>query len=412
LNSLYEQLQHLSEQVRRRQPHIRGEESTKQALIVPFLSVLGYDVHDPTELQPEYIADFAKKRPGGPMEKVDYAIRKDGHPVIFIECKAVDCDPRLHGGQLARYFNATPSVPIAIVTNGVRYMFFTDLEERNILSEQPFFQFNVFDFSANDVEVLESFGRARFDPATIRDRVEEIIYINKITGFIGEILRNPTESFTRFVLSELDLVSGKKLTARLVEKFVPTIRRAIQTSLLDMATRSIREQVADKPEPASALISAVAAAPAAAPLKNEGAAPVANTKPAATPAGVVTTPEELEAFEIVKLICADSPLAAMAPVLFRDTSGYFNIYAGSVRKSFVRLYFSQRRKAITTKVLLARAAPLAHGFEVEAFQEGSRVFVHGPKDLHRLRPLLLVAYEEEVKRKDSGEGEPEGGVVG
>ena len=407
MTSLYEQLQHLAEQVRRRQPHIRGEESTKQALIVPFLSVLGYDVHDPTELQPEYIADFAKKRPGGPMEKVDYAIRKAGSPVIFIECKAVDSDPRSHGGQLARYFNATPSVPIAVVTNGVRYLFFTDLEEKNILSEQPFFQFNVFDFSANDVEVLESFGRARFDPATIRDRVEEIIYINKITGFIGEILRNPTESFTRFVLSELDLVSGKKLTARLVEKFVPTIRRAIQTSLLDMATRSIRDQVIDSSQSATTLISAVAAAPAS-PGEPSGriSAPPVSPRVAAA-AAVVTTPEELEAYEIVKAICADSPLAAMAPVLYRDTAGYFNVYAGSVRKSFVRFYFSQRRKAISTKVLLARAAPLAHGFETEVFQDGTRVFINGPKDLHRLRPLLLVAYEEEVKRKDAGEGDPE-----
>jgi len=416
LNSLYEQLQHLSEQVRRRQPHIRGEESTKQALIVPFLSVLGYDVHDPTELQPEYIADFAKKRPGGPMEKVDYAIRKAGNPVIFVECKAVDTDPRSHGGQLARYFNATPSVPIAIVTNGVRYLFFTDLEQPNILSEQPFFQFNIFDFSANDVEVLESFGRARFDPATIRDRVEEIIYINKITGFIGEILRNPTESFTRFVLSELDLVSGKKLTARLVEKFVPTIRRAIQTSLLDMATRSIREQVIDSGQSSTTLISAVAAAPVAspaAPARNEGAGPTPTaTRPAAAAAGVVTTPEELEAYEIVKSICTDSPLAAMAPVLYRDTAGYFNIYAGSVRKSFVRLYFSQRRKAITTKVVHARAAMLAHGFEVEAFQEGSRVYVNSPKDLLRLRPLLLVAFEEEVKRKDTVEAEADPGSTG
>ena len=285
---------------------------------MPFLSVLGYDVHDPTELQPEYIADFAKKRPGGPMEKVDYAIRKAGSPVIFIECKAVDSDPRSHGGQLARYFNATPSVPIAVVTNGVRYLFFTDLEEKNILSEQPFFQFNVFDFSANDVEVLESFGRARFDPATIRDRVEEIIYINKITGFIGEILRNPTESFTRFVLSELDLVSGKKLTARLVEKFVPTIRRAIQTSLLDMATRSIRDQVIDSSQSATTLISAVAAAPAAPASPGEPSgrisAPPVSTRVAAA-AAVVTTPEELEAYEIVKAICADSPLAAVAPVL-------------------------------------------------------------------------------------------------
>lgn len=402
MNSFFEQLQRFSEQVRRRQPHIRGEESTKQALIVPFLSLLGYDVHDPTELQPEYIADFAKKRPGGPSEKVDYAIRRDNVPVIFIECKAVDCDPGMHSGQLARYFNATPSVPIAIITNGIRYMFFTDLEEKNILSERPFFQFNIFEFTTNDAEVLESFGRARFDPATIRERVDEIIYAYKINAYIGEVLRNPSDSFTRFVLSELNMFSGgKKLTAKLVEKFIPTIRRAVHSTLLDMATRSIREQT-EAPVVAAVAPAPVAPAPAPVPEAAVVSAPAAKTANAA----IVTTPEELEAFEIVRQMCADSPLSAGAPVQYRDTVGYFAINAGSVRKSFARLYFGGRRKSITTKVPLARASLLAHGFETEAFQEGSRVFVTAPKDLHRLRPLLMVAYEEEIKRKE-GEGDPE-----
>jgi hypothetical protein len=403
VNSFFEQLQRLAEQVRRRQPHIRGEESTKQALIVPFLSLLGYDVHDPTELQPEYIADFAKKRAGGPSEKVDYAIRRDNVPVIFIECKAVDCEPSAHSGQLARYFNATPSVPIAIITNGVRYMFFTDLEEKNILSERPFFQFNIFDFTTNDAEVLESFGRARYDPATIRERVEEIIYAYKINAYISEVLRSPSESFTRFVLSELNMFSGgKKLTAKLVEKFIPTIRRAIQTTLLDMATRSIREQ-AEAPPAAAVTPVAVAAPVARAPEAAVVSSPVGKVANTA----IVTTPEELEAFEIVRQMCADSPLAAGAAVQYRDTVGYFAINAGSVRKTFVRLYFGGRRKSITTKVVLARASMLAHGFEVEASQDGSRVYLSAPKDLHRLRPLLLVAYEEEIKRKETAEGEPE-----
>ncbi len=404
MNSFLEQLQRLVEQVRRRQPHIRGEESTKQALIVPFLSLLGYDVHDPTELQPEYIADFAKKRPGGPSEKVDYAIRRDNVPVIFIECKAVDCEPNMHSGQLARYFNATPSVPIAIITNGLRYLFFTDLEEKNILSERPFFQFNLFDFTTNDAEVLESFGRARYDPATIRERVEEIIYAYKINAYIGEVLRSPSESFTRFVLSELNMFSGgKKLTAKLVEKFIPTIRRAVQTTLLDMATRSIREQAE---APAAAVVAPTAASPPVVPSRE--AVAVAPPMAAKTVnSAVVTTPEELESFEIVRQMCADSPLAAAAPVQYRDTVGYFAINAGSVRKVFARLYFGGRRKSITTKVPLARASLLAHGFEVEAFQEGSRVFLAAPKDLHRLRPLLLVAYEEEITRKEMADGEAE-----
>lgn len=406
MNSFFEQLQRFSEQVRRRQPHIRGEESTKQALVVPFLSLLGYDVHDPTELQPEYIADFAKKRSGGPSEKVDYAIRRDGNPVIFIECKAVDVEPNAHSGQLARYFNATPSVPIAIITNGLRYLFFTDLEEKNILSERPFFQFNIFDFATNDAEMLESFGRARYEPATIRERVEEIIYASKINSYIGDVLRNPSESFTRFVLSELDLFTGgKKLTAKLVEKFVPTIRRAIQTTLLDMATRSIREQ-SEPPTTAStpAVAPIAPTATPAAPPKDAAAASPPGVK--APNSAIVTTAEELEAFEIIRELCAESPLAAGAPVQYRDTVGYFAVNAGSVRKSFVRLYLSARRKSITTKVALARASLLAHGFEAEAFQDGSRVYISGPKDLLRLRPLLLVAYEEEIKRKDADDAEP------
>lgn len=413
MSTFYEQLQRLAEQVRRRQPHIRGEESTKQSLVVPFLSVLGYDVHDPTEFVPEYIADFAKRRPGGPSEKVDYAIHRDGVPVLFIECKSVDSDPSHHNAQLARYFNATPSVPIAIVTNGVRYMFFTDLEERNILSERPFFLFDILKFSENDADVLETFSRARYDAQTIRDQVEEIIYTNKIIAHIGEILRNPSESFTRFVLSELDLVSGKKLTAKLIEKFVPTVRRAVQASLLDMATRSIREHVVDADTsnagPTGTETAGVPGPKAAfantGPIVTE-ATPV--PVPKATSAPIITTPEELEAFEIVKGICADSPMSARGPVVHRDTANWFTISAISPRKWFARLFFNQKKKSIVTKVPQAQAALLAPGFEVEVFQECSRVYIASPKDIHRLRPLILLAYEDEIKRRDvpEGEGEP------
>lgn len=393
MSAFYEQLQRLSEQARKRQPHIRGEQSTKQSLVVPFLSVLGYDVHDPTEFVPEHIADFAKRRPGGPAEKVDYAIHRDGVPVLFIECKAVDNDPSSHSGQLARYFNATPSVPVAVVTNGLRYVFFTDLEERNILSERPFFQFDILGFSENDADVLETFSRDRYDPQTIRDRVEEIIYTNKIIAHIGELLRNPSESFTRFVLSEIDLFSGKKLTAKLVEKFIPTVRRAVQASLLDMATRSIRGHVADA-DPSSA--GPAVTEPAPVPVSKSTSAPI------------ITTPEELEAFEIVKGICADSSMSARAQVVYRDTANWFTISAISPRKWFVRLFFNQKKKSIVTKVPQAQAALLAPGFEVEAFHDNSRVYIGSPKDIHRLRPLILLAYEDEIKRQDvpESEGEP------
>ena len=45
MSAFFDQLQRLAEQVRKRLPHVRGEEATKQALILPFLSALGYDIY-------------------------------------------------------------------------------------------------------------------------------------------------------------------------------------------------------------------------------------------------------------------------------------------------------------------------------------------------------------------------------
>jgi len=65
---------------------IQTEEATKTALIMPFVRALGYNTEDPREVVPEFIADAGDKKG----EKVDYAIMKDGQPVIIIECKSAE----------------------------------------------------------------------------------------------------------------------------------------------------------------------------------------------------------------------------------------------------------------------------------------------------------------------------------
>jgi len=132
--SFREELQKLSVQIVERKKHITNEEMTKQSLIIPFLQVLGYDVFNPLEVKSEYISDFGKKKG----EKVDYAVFKDNKPIIFIEAKAVTENIDTHSSQLARYFNATPEVKLAIITNGVEYRFYTDVDANNIMDENPF----------------------------------------------------------------------------------------------------------------------------------------------------------------------------------------------------------------------------------------------------------------------------------
>ena len=49
---------------------IQTEEATKNAFVMPFLQCLGYDVFNPLEVVPEFIADIGIKKG----EKIDFSI--------------------------------------------------------------------------------------------------------------------------------------------------------------------------------------------------------------------------------------------------------------------------------------------------------------------------------------------------
>lgn len=387
---LNEDLRQLSEQVRRRLEHVKSEEATKQALVLPLFQVLGYDVYDPTEVRPEYVADFAKKRPGGGMEKVDYMLNVAGAPAIFVECKPTGAAPEDHDGQLARYFNATPSVRVGVITNGVRYRFFTDLQTPNVMDARPFFEFDVLSFTDRDVENLRTFARDSFNAAAVQNAAEEIIYTDRLTSLVNEVLRNPSENFVRFLLGELDLVSGR-VTAKVVERFTPIVRRAIQGTLLEMMTRSLQQEIASPTAPAPA--------PAQVPVPS---APASSAAPAESESRVVTTPEELELFAIVQRICATS--AQAVPIAYKDTGTYFGINLGKVTQWFIRGFCTPPKMALVTRVPIEQARALAQGFEVDTPSEGlgaSRVYFSAPPDVERMKPLILAAFEDALRRRAS-----------
>ena len=134
-----ERIKVVSNNILNRLPAVRnkGEEATKQAMVLPMLDALGYDIWNPSEVCPEYDADFAIKK-AGQKERVDTAILLSNTPRIYIEIKSVDESLDGHEGQLARYFNATPAVTLGILTNGMEWRFFTDTGDPNVMDSQPF----------------------------------------------------------------------------------------------------------------------------------------------------------------------------------------------------------------------------------------------------------------------------------
>ena len=150
-DKIYEYAKNMTEKLQ----HINNEETTKTALILPFLEVMGYDPTNPAEVKTEYTADLGAKQG----EKVDIAILTDNQVNILIECKSTKTTlDETHISQLYRYFNITDA-KIAILTNGLIYNFYTDSKKNGLMDKTPFFKFDFTNISDNSINVLEKFTK-------------------------------------------------------------------------------------------------------------------------------------------------------------------------------------------------------------------------------------------------------------
>lgn len=234
-----EKLAQFVKRVESLQGSIQTEEATKTAIIMPFFALLGYDVFNPQEFVPEYVADVGIKRG----EKVDYAILQDGDPVIIIEAKALNRNLEKHDSQLFRYFSTT-SAKFAILTNGIRYRFFTDLEDQNKMDVLPFLDFNLLSIKEGQVEELKKFQKDNFNVAKIFDSASVLKYQSKFKQTLSEQFQNPSDEFVRLFLQ--DVYSGMK-TQSVIERFRPILRRSMQEFISETMNDKIKTALFDPP---------------------------------------------------------------------------------------------------------------------------------------------------------------------
>jgi hypothetical protein len=226
-------------------------------------------------------------------------------------------------------------------------------------------------------------------------------------------LRNPSENFVRFLLDEVQLVQGR-VTARVVERFVPIVKKSIHSTLIDMMTKSISQEVLDDPlSPApppvapkvnGALVVALAPNGAAKPGADltPSPGPVAARTEADDGPKVETTEEELAIFQLVREACEASPVKAA--VAYKDTVTYFSITLGKVTRWFLRFFCNGPRKYVATRLTVEQVKSLVPNAEVEAVVDPftrSRITFKSLGDLTAMKPLFVAAFEQEAKRKEA-----------
>lgn len=292
----------------------KSEEATKQFMVLPFLAALSYNPFDPSEVVPEHHADFSEKY----KNRVDYAICRDGQPIIAIEAKSAGANIVDDRGQLRSYFNACQTVKLAILTNGTRYECFADTDEPNIMDQAPFLAFDLANVVAGNVEErvlsgIRDLCKDRFDPANIGAEARRKLLAGSFVASLTSWQTAPSDALVRLFLEESGFKGSK--TQRVIEEsrdlvttaFAAFIERTILTRM-GLQHRNTEAEV----EPAAVQAPAQSLADV-----NSG--------------GIVTTDTETAVYEYVRrrlafLISDDTLFQAIDEIKYQDLKTTFKIF--------------------------------------------------------------------------------------
>ena len=361
----------LSDKISKQKDNIATEEATKISFIMPMIAALGYDVFNPFEVVPEMDCDLTKKG-----DKIDYAIMKDNTPILLIECKHCKQNLDLHSTQLAKYYAAS-NARFGVLTNGIEYRIYADLEKQNIMDENPFLVVNMLELSETDVEHLKKFHKSYYNEDEILSTAQELQITIQVKELLNANIQHPDEEFTRYFVRSLN---GGKYSSKLIEQYRPIVKKSISSVINDIIQERLGVAMNNGIE------------------KN---APGESTQPATdretedklpdgvvfvnNESGVVTLQEEIDAYNIVRSILRQ--YIDVQRIQYNDYKSYFSINLdGSTWWWICRINIGKRRKSI--------------GFPVDNYKSNEWIELQTIDDIFKYSDKLKAALDIAISNTD------------
>ena len=347
-----------TKRVRELAEHVKGnEQATKQSLIGPLFTILGYDLTDPRECVPEFRADFGKDRSVKP---IDWAFVQNGRPIFFVEAKEVGKKLAAYDEQLGDYFAKAPEAKLGILTNGVQWRFFTDVVHSNVMDKEPFVRWDVLADEDPPFDFLTLLQKSQFNPQLIRTFAERKRAQNLLVSELNRLLE-PSQEFVRLAIANIET---RRLTDSVVDSWKPVLANAIE----EWAKQRMLSLVLSNPSLSSA----------------------AQSSPEPDRAKIVTTKEELDGFATIQRL-----LGSERPIAYEDTTSYFKIHLEERRTWVIgRLYLDRKRPSVWVPLPLEQSQQLAPKFSVMMPQLGwSCINITDYKEIESLGDLLVASWD-------------------
>jgi hypothetical protein len=338
-----------------------NEAQTIKTFVEPFLRTLGYDDSDPEQVTPQYPIEVGDKK----VEWVDFALLHNGEPDILIECKALaDKLDKSKSLQLRRYFNLVSSCKIGVLTNGVRYLFYTDKKMTNTMDDEAFLEA---DFSGDDKQFLvnlKSLSAGQWDLEEFKSSSEDLRRLREAMEIIAQGAAKPDDDLTKYFMGKIS--PDIRFTAKTINEFRPIVKEAF--------TKYIHSQVI---KTAEGVLEGQAKSTEEATREEEGD-------------GIYTTDTEIEGYFAVKTLLHTT--IDTHRIVMRDQKSFCSILLdGSNRKTICRFFnFADREEGIPG---IGKGAHVI----ISSTEKGERFVLNETDDLYPLKDKLIEA----VKRLET-----------
>jgi hypothetical protein len=250
---------------------------------------------------------------------------------MLFECKHCGGDLNIrHASQLFRYFSVTDA-RIAVLTNGIVYRFFTDLEAKNKMDEKPFLEVSMLEINEVAVAELKKLTKTAFNIDDLMTTAGELKYTREVKRLLAEQLEKPSDDFVKFFASK---VFDGPLTPTRREYFSGITKRGFNQLINDRINERLKSAMSGASGTENPSVGTAATQPQ----------PTAQqTEPTQSEKLIQTTSDELEGFYVIKSLLRD--LVDPNRIIHRDTQSYMGILLDdNNRKPLARLYFNRSQK--------------------------------------------------------------------
>ncbi|RYZ75365.1 MAG: restriction endonuclease [Proteobacteria bacterium] len=210
---------------------------------------------------------------------------------------------------------------VGVLTNGVHFRFFTDLEAPNKMDVTPFLEVDLLNLNDGVIAELKKLTKSSFDIDQLLTGAADLKYTREIKRLLGEQLEAPTDEFVRLFASKI--FSGP-LTPPRREYFKGLTKRAFKALLSEIINERLKSALGDD---------GAATTPTLQPHEVNG-----NGAEETNSEENDITAEKLEGYHILKAVLRR--FVDPKRIVARNTQSYFGVLLDdNNRKPLARLYF-------------------------------------------------------------------------